>query len=667
MNTTGKAQLRRFTLTALMLCACGCVSSSPEIKPQLSVNDQAEALAHFSMGLLSGRTGDPQAALEHFQQAIRIDPQASALYPQAIASALHLQHTNEAIRLCKAFRTQHPQDPQPLLMHAEVCALTEQPQEAERLLREAVHQFPQLEDTHLALARFLMSDSARHEEAISLLESAPTTSGHADSLAMLGGLYIARARNQQINEEIRRSILQGIDQLDQSLEIMPNHPQRLQQLTYAYLALNNKSDALITLEKAAQVSPGDATITRQRLALYTELGMIPDALAACDELIRLTRTDPEIWTQYLLTSLPEDKSADLAKYLQQYIDEHADAPLLYSIQLGTLYLNEERIEEADAVLTNAKQRHSDDSRLEAAYGYLQLQKKQYSDAYKTFREARESDPQASWTQSSLFQISLALTAQKVEQMDEAADILSRNNDLLPNYMQLLYTPDAPLTSEEVSQVIQKVQARHPDLAEPFYYQALIQFDLQDYEGALLSAKQFEKRAVANGQTNLLGGSFYYQFASLHEQTGEIETAEQLFRKAIRLGPAQTTAAAQNYIAYMWAERGKKLDMGLELISQALKTDPENPAFIDTLGWIYYMQGKYTQALTELEKAGELMPDDPSIREHIGDTYLKLGDRGEAIKHWKKAAELAPDETALLERIEQHSISQDDRPAPADSP
>jgi tetratricopeptide (TPR) repeat protein len=196
---------------------------------------------------------------------------------------------------------------------------------------------------------------------------------------------------------------------------------------------------------------------------------------------------------------------------------------------------------------------------------------------------------------------------------------------------------------------------------------VLQAKQKEYVKAIETARQFEALAQKSGATNLLSGQFYYQYASLYERAGQLETAEEMFFKVIETGDETVKAAAQNYIAYMWAERGEKLDMGLKLIQKALAVDPENGAFLDTLGWIYYMQGRYDAALNELKKASVFVGDDPSVWEHLGDTYLKLGNLDEASKHWKKALELDPGSKRLIERLEANGIKPDEFPAPEDSP
>jgi tetratricopeptide (TPR) repeat protein len=87
---------------------------------------------------------------------------------------------------------------------------------------------------------------------------------------------------------------------------------------------------------------------------------------------------------------------------------------------------------------------------------------------------------------------------------------------------------------------------------------------------------------------------------------------------------------------MYAERGINLDEALTLIQKALELDPDNGYFIDSLGWVYYQQGRYADALRELERAAERAKDDPEIFDHLGDAYLKNGKVEEAIAAWERA-------------------------------
>jgi len=109
------------------------------------------------------------------------------------------------------------------------------------------------------------------------------------------------------------------------------------------------------------------------------------------------------------------------------------------------------------------------------------------------------------------------------------------------------------------------------------------------------------------------------------------------------------AQARNYLGYSWAERGINLDKALEHIQKALEIDPENGAYIDSLGWVYFQQGEYVRAREELKKAIKLMKDSV-IYEHLGDTYNKLGETRRALDAYRKALQLDKENEKLMEKI-----------------
>jgi tetratricopeptide (TPR) repeat protein len=92
----------------------------------------------------------------------------------------------------------------------------------------------------------------------------------------------------------------------------------------------------------------------------------------------------------------------------------------------------------------------------------------------------------------------------------------------------------------------------------------------------------------------------------------------------------------NYLGYMLADRGVKLDEALSLIKKALELDPSNGAYLDSIGWAYFRLGKFEQAEESLVKASQRMGSDPTVQDHLGDLYQKTGRLKLAITHWERA-------------------------------
>ena len=117
------------------------------------------------------------------------------------------------------------------------------------------------------------------------------------------------------------------------------------------------------------------------------------------------------------------------------------------------------------------------------------------------------------------------------------------------------------------------------------------------------------------------GVVHFYLGVLYDETNNKAAASIEFRKAIALYP--DFADAYNYLGYMLVESDGNLDEAIDLIKRALKIDPENGAYIDSLGWAYFKKGMVVEALRELERAVELEPDEPEIKEHLDTVRRKL--------------------------------------------
>ena len=113
----------------------------------------------------------------------------------------------------------------------------------------------------------------------------------------------------------------------------------------------------------------------------------------------------------------------------------------------------------------------------------------------------------------------------------------------------------------------------------------------------------------------------FHLGAYYDRMKERPLAVSEFREAIRLD--SKFSDAYNYLGYMYAEEGTNLDEAAALIKKAIKLEPDNGAYIDSLGWAYFQDDKFSEALIELVKAAKLEPDDPTIKEHLKRAKEKL--------------------------------------------
>ncbi len=96
--------------------------------------------------------------------------------------------------------------------------------------------------------------------------------------------------------------------------------------------------------------------------------------------------------------------------------------------------------------------------------------------------------------------------------------------------------------------------------------------------------------------------------------------------------------ALNYLGYMLADRGTRLDEALGYIRRAVALDPQNGAYLDSLGWAYYKMGNYELAEENLRRASERIGTDPTVHQHLGELYQKTGRLKLAATHYERALE-----------------------------
>ncbi|HEY3169631.1 MAG TPA: tetratricopeptide repeat protein [Thermoanaerobaculia bacterium] len=158
--------------------------------------------------------------------------------------------------------------------------------------------------------------------------------------------------------------------------------------------------------------------------------------------------------------------------------------------------------------------------------------------------------------------------------------------------------------------------------------------VKDYAGAARVAREASARFPESAEA-------LFRLGAALERSGATGEAEKTFQKLLAGRP--NDSAAQNYLGYMWADRGIRLEEARDLLEKAVAREPRNGAYLDSLGWVYFRLGRLEKAQTLLLAAKEREPDDPTIEEHLGDLSERQGDIQKAIAHWEHALELKHEE------------------------
>jgi tetratricopeptide (TPR) repeat protein len=115
----------------------------------------------------------------------------------------------------------------------------------------------------------------------------------------------------------------------------------------------------------------------------------------------------------------------------------------------------------------------------------------------------------------------------------------------------------------------------------------------------------------------------------------------LFKEVIKEDPEN--AGALNYFGYMLADLGIRLNEAIDYVQKALAIEPENGAFLDSLGWAYFKLNDLENAEKYLLQADQRIKDDPVVYDHLGDLYFKTGDFQKARDFWSQSIKIGTEQ------------------------
>ena len=133
----------------------------------------------------------------------------------------------------------------------------------------------------------------------------------------------------------------------------------------------------------------------------------------------------------------------------------------------------------------------------------------------------------------------------------------------------------------------------------------------------------------------------FLLGAAYERSGQRDKGVAELRRVLKIQPDFPTAL--NYLGYTFAEAGIHLDEALKLIRRAVALDPDNGAYVDSLGWTYFRLGRPELARDSLERASRLEPEDAALQEHLGDVYVALGQTERARQAYRRALDLGGDD------------------------
>ena len=466
----------------------------------------------------------------------------------------------------------------------------------------------------------------------------------------------------------------AIDVLKDAIKANPKEPAPYLQLSFIYAKYLKKTEqALKYANQAVALDPKNFDAYQRLYEIEVTGGDPKKAVQALERAAGVKSDDPAFWIRLgkLYASVVfkaeiETKPEDIKRvndFFRKAVENAGDDSAVLK-DVADYFAASQQIQEAIPLYLKVLELQPDDSnaREKLASGFVLTN--QRAKAIEMLQEIIKQHPEKYHPYDLLAQL-----------LDEGARVLARANQPEPakaefakaaaNYEQsLLINPGRANTclrlaelligplkeGERAVKVLTEARQRFPDAPEFTYYLALALREAKHPQQAVTTFEEALNEAQGENE-GLLNARFYFDYGAAADQAGLYDKAADLFRKSIALDPANA-AEAYNYIGFMWAEHNLHLDEAEEMIGRALQLDPNNGAYLDSLGWLYYRKGKYDEALNELLRAAQnLTRDDPIVFEHIGDTYSKLNRVPQALDFWQKAIALDPGNKLLTDKIE----------------
>ena len=330
-----------------------------------------------------------------------------------------------------------------------------------------------------------------------------------------------------------------------------------------------------------------------------------------------------------------------------------------------------KTDEALAIYTNALSGTlADDSNVRMAYARLLLDIKRFDDAYEQYRKMVEREPGngdilyatallALQTNHYEHAEKLLLRLLKMrERTFEASyylgQIAERNNfpdEAMDWYDQVVsgefYLNSRLRTSalmakqglvDEAMTKLRMIKTSSQQEAMQLY---LMEGDIYLEAGDPQKAYDIYEKALIDApeSTNLL-----YAHAIAAEKLNRVDIAERDLLEVLKIDP--NNVQALNALGYTLADRTTRYSEALGYIQRAMTLAPKDAAIIDSMGWVQYRLGNYTEAITYLRQALELA-NDSEIAAHLGEVLLAAGKKDEAISVLKDALKAWPDNKAII--------------------
>jgi tetratricopeptide (TPR) repeat protein len=567
-------------------------------------SDPSSEYLNAALAELYAKTGRIRDAILEAQEIIKRDPDnleahklLGRIYLRSLGDLQPGTQSREVLTLAieqyEAMARIEPKNADNHLLLGRLYFLNKDLIKAENELKTAISLDANSEEAITNLA-YLYNEEGDNKKATDLLKSVPEGRRSAKIYTALGGTYEQQKDYKGAIAAFRQALTIDKENLDAMRGLAQN------------LSNDNQIDAALDQYRTIQdADPQDATAALRVAEIYRRMGKFDLAMENLKKAGALVQDSLEIPYNEALILEAQGKYEEAAAVLQKMVSKPlpADARAgdksnraLFLERLGNIYREAGRPLLALETFRKIVDLGGD----EAARGYQDVidayrEQKQWNDATRTAHEAVKKLPNDKGLKLTLAQ-QLADSGKPDESVQMAKAVLKGGAEDRDTYIML-------------SQIYMRLKR------------------WKESEDAIAQAEKYATRAEEKEYIRFLQGSIY-------ERQKKFDLAEQAFRQVLQQNPSNSMAL--NYLGYMLADHNTHLEEALTLIKKALDFDPQNGAYLDSLGWAYFKLGNYDQAEENLRRAADKSPNDATVQDHLGELYARTNRFKLAAAHWEHA-------------------------------
>ena len=636
-------KLNRSGAAMLVLVSGGLVAQPAKTEQKI---DKAAAYYHFTLAhyyaeslAQNGNRGDTLSkAIENYKLAIKADPGTTFLSEELSDLYIQSGRLREAVSDAEEALKVNPNDlgARRILarLYTRLISDGNQNRVNEEMLKKAIEQYQKITeadvkdiDALLVLGRLYKVSGNSVDSEKAYKKALSIDPSNDDALTGLAVVYADLGDTKQAADMMRKAsdrnpTARNLAQLAQTYEQMrdygmaaqamkraidmnpPNVAEFKRQLGRLYLQADQLDDALTTFQGITGEEPNDPESWLRISQIYRQKSDFPKAREAAAKARAIDGSNLDIKMNDVALLVDEGKTSEAITLMKGMIDqmpkrgsnpsERASRIQLLE-RLGGLYRSADRTAEA---VETFRQIAAIDSDLSAKMAF------QIAETYRQAKDYPKADKESEaaiqkFPGDRLVMMTRATVLSDLGKFDQAIAITKK----------LLNGKDDRETNITLAQLYEKAK----------------RFD--DMSKALDEADKLSISKDDRVTTTFMRGSMF-------ERQKKFDQAEAEFRKVLADDPEN--ASALNYLGYMLADRNVRISDALDYITKALKKDPANGAYLDSLGWVFFRMNRVQDAEDTLKRALDKIGKDPTVHDHLADVYMKQGKVKEAIQQWDAA-------------------------------